>query len=337
MDGKITYITSQVKNRPDLAEGSGNTALQLSLMPRDILLEDVKNNTINANGEEIKWNLDNTFNNPYWALNNAGNFDSKDRFQGLISANLQLKDKFSITGKSGIDYMIYDFVGFGARVAKAIANGLGAYNHDSGKSNIWNSDILGSYTTKVSDFDITLSLGSNYRYEYNSSKNIFGKNAKVDNFYKISNYKNSFSNEYVSQKGISSYYALGQLGYGGYLYFDATIRNDNSSAFPKANNSYWYHSENVSLLFMKMLGLQSNILSKSKLRGSFGKVGNDTSPYRTQAVYNIDQTVTLLYSVASISGNLPSFDLRPETSKSWEVGADLGFLKNKILLDLTYY
>ncbi|MCM4150981.1 SusC/RagA family TonB-linked outer membrane protein [Arenibacter sp. N53] len=337
IDGKMTYITSKVSNRPQLAEGSGNTALQLSLMPRDIRLDDVRNNTVNANGEEIKWNLDNTFNNPYWALENAGNVDEKDHFQGFISANWEIDDKFNITAKSGMDYIINDYTSYGATGAQAIQNGLGSYNHDGDQSSIWNSDILGTYSTDLSDFNITLSLGANYRNEYSNYKNISGNDAKVPNFYRISNYKNSFSSEGISEKAIYSYYALGQFGYRGFLYLDATIRNDNSSALPQANNSYWYHSENMSLLFTKLLGINSNILSQGKLRGSFAKVGNDTSPYRTQAVYSVDQTVTLPYTVASISESLPSFDLRPETSESWEIGADLGFLKNRIQLDVTYY
>ena len=337
VDGKMTYITSKVNNRPQLAEGSGNTALQLSLMPRDIRLEDVKNNTVNSSGEEIKWNLDNTFNNPYWALENSGNIDKKDHFQGFISANWKLNNKFNITAKSGIDFIINDYTSFGETGAQAIENGLGSYNHDDSKSNIWNSDILGTYSTKISDFNLTLSLGANYRNEYSSYKNIRGNDAKVPNFYRIGNYKNSFSSEGITKKAIYSYYALGQFGFKGYLYFDATIRNDNSSALPQANNSYWYHSENMSLLFTKLLGINSNLLSHGKLRGSFAKVGNDTNPYRTQAVYNVDQTVTLPYTVASISESLPSFDLRPETSQSWEIGADLGFLKNRITFDFTYY
>lgn len=337
IDGKMTYLTSKVRNRPQLAEGAGNTALQLTLMPRDIRLKDVANNTINADGEEIKWNLDNTFNNPYWALENAGNLDEKDRFQGFISTNWELNDKFNVTAKSGMDYIVYDFTSYGARGARAISNGLGSYSHDGGKSRIWNSDILATYKADISNLDISLSLGSNYRNEFSSSRRIWGNDSKAPNFYRISNYKNTFSSEGISKKGIYSFYALSQFNLGGYLYFDATVRNDNSSALPKANNSYWYHSENMSILLSKIFGISSNILSQGKLRGSFAKVGNDTGPYRTQAVYNIDQTVTLPYTVASISGSLPSFDLRPETSESWEVGVDLGFLNNRITLDATYY
>ena len=173
IDGKMTYLTSKVRNRPQLAEGSGNTALHLSLMPRDIRLEDVANNTVNTNGEEIKWNLDNTFNNPYWALENAGNLDEKDRFQGFLSANWDISKDFNITAKSGMDYIIYDYSNWGETGAKAISNGLGSYSHDSGKSRIWNSDILATYTTNLSDFKITTSIGSSYRNEFSSSRNIW--------------------------------------------------------------------------------------------------------------------------------------------------------------------
>ncbi|MGB5554346.1 MAG: SusC/RagA family TonB-linked outer membrane protein [Flavobacteriaceae bacterium] len=337
VDGKMTYITSKVKNRPQLAEGNGNTALQLSLMPRDIRLSDVANNTVNTSGQEIKWNLDNTFNNPYWALDNLGNVDEKDRFQGFISTNWEVAKKFNITAKSGIDYLIFDYTSFGARGANSVANGLGNYTRNTSKNSIWNSDILGTYSTNISDFTVALSLGANYRNEFDTSLNVSGNDAKVDGFYQISNYKNSFSNEYTSKKGIYSFYGLGNFSYKGFLYFDATLRNDNSSALPKANNSYWYHSENLSLLFTKMLGMNSDILNSGKLRASYAQVGNDTSPYRTQAVYNVDQTVTLPYTVASISGSLPSFNLKPETSISWEIGTDLALLKNRILLDVTYY
>ncbi|RLD86385.1 MAG: SusC/RagA family TonB-linked outer membrane protein, partial [Bacteroidetes bacterium] len=86
VDGRVSYVRSRVKNRPELAEGSANTSLQLSLMPRDVRLEDVRNNTVDAEGNEMQYANDPTFNNPYWALDNVYNEDTKDRIQGMISA-----------------------------------------------------------------------------------------------------------------------------------------------------------------------------------------------------------------------------------------------------------
>ena len=337
VDGKVNYIRSKVKNRPELAEGAGNTALMLSLMPRDIRLDDVRNNTVDAAGNEIKWNLDNTFTNPYWALNNIYNEDNKDRIQGTFSAKLDFNDNFYITGKSGLDFIERDFVNHAARGALAIENGRGSYSNNSDKSYIWNSDFMATYNQDFSNFSITASLGTNYRTEQGKSISVWGNDEKVPEFYRISNYKNSFGSDYQWEKRVYSFYGLAQLNLGGFLYFDATLRNDNSSALPKGNDSYWYHSENLSLLFTKLFGINSNAFNKGKIRGSYSKVGNDTSPYRTQAIYNVDQTKTLPYTVASISGTLPNTDLKPEISDSWEVGAELGFFNNRIHVDFTYY
>ncbi|MEO1010777.1 MAG: SusC/RagA family TonB-linked outer membrane protein [Bacteroidota bacterium] len=337
IDGKMTYITSKVLNRPDLAEGAGNTALQLSLMPRDIRLEDVRNNTINAQGEEIKWHVDNTFNNPYWALDNLRNTDNQDRFQGLLSANLDIGEHFSLLGRTGIDYLIFDFESHALRGSQAHRQGLGSYRNDTGQSYIWNTDFLATYTTKISDLNITTSLGANYRDEFRRTLNVSGFDSKVPGFFDISNYNMTFSDQNTVRKGITSYYALGQFSYKGFLYFDASIRNDNSSALPEDNDSYWYPSVNSSFLFSKAFGLESKFFNKGKLRGSYAEVGNDTDPYRTQTIFNIDQTPTLPIAVASIPAELPNFDLRPERSESWELGVDLAFFDNRFLLDFTYF
>lgn len=338
IDGKMIYIASKIKNRPSLAESSANSSLQLSLMPRDIRVSDVANNYVNAEGQQIKWNLDETFDNPYWSMNNVNNFDEKDRFQGLISANWDVTHNFNITGKSGVDYFVTDFTDYTEKGgANQISNGLGSYGHYNTKNRLWNSDMLATYNTNISDVRTTLSLGTSYRDEYISYLSITGKDSKVPNFYKISNYKNAYSSESIYEKGVYSFYGLAQFSYRGFLYFDATLRNDNSSTLPKGNNSYWYHSENMSVLFTKMLGIESNIFNQGKLRGSFAKVGNDTESYRTQSVYNVDQTPTLSYTVGSIPSSLPSSDLKPETSESWEVGTELAFFKNRIQLDFTYY
>ena len=208
IDGKVTYIKSKVKNRPQLAEGSANTALQLSLMPRDIRLEDVKNNTIDADGNEIKWNVDNTFNNPYWALDNMHNEDDKDRIQGQFAAYWDIGDHFTVTGKTGLDYISRDFEYHAARGAQAIQNGRGEYSNSMDKSSIWNSDLLATWNQDFSDFNVSVSLGTNYRKEYGKNISVWGNDEKVPEFYRISNYKNSFSSDYEWEKAVYSFYAL---------------------------------------------------------------------------------------------------------------------------------
>ena len=337
VDAKVTYIKSNVKNRPELAEGSANTSLQLSLMAPDVRLEDLKNNTVDANGNEINPLNDPTFVNPYWALDNVYNENAKDRLQGIISLKFDVNDHLLFTGKSGIDHVVNDGVSHVARGARAIFGGLGNYTHSTGKSTIWNSDILGTYKTSIVGININASLGANYRSEFGSSIGVTGVDEKVPNFYRIGNYLNAYPSDGTWEKNVYSFYGLAEISYGGFFYFDATLRNDNSSALPSDNNSYWYHSENASLLFSKLFGIESKTFNMGKLRASYATVGNDTGPYRTQSVYYINGSTTLDYTVASIPGSLPAADLKPEHSASWEVGMELGFFNNRINMDVTYY
>jgi TonB-linked SusC/RagA family outer membrane protein len=337
VDGKVTYVTSEVNNRPALAEGAANTSLQLSLMPRDIKLSDVKNNIKDRFGNELKWHNDDFFNNPYWALENVKNQSDKDRFQGMFSVNLDVTEKINFNAKSGVDYITNNLTEYAPRGSNAQKQGRGHYSNFLGTTSNWNTDILATYKTDINKFNLTTSVGTNYRTHNEKSVHVYGYDSKVDHFYNISNYITSYSNDYQSRKVVYSFLGLAQVSYNSLLYLDLTIRNDNSSALPKGNNSYWYHSENLSFLFTELLDVNPDVFTRGKIRGSYAKVGNDTSPYRTQYVYNVTQTPTLDFPVATLPSTLPSTNLRPESTTSWEIGAELGFIQNRINFDFTYY
>jgi len=337
VDGKVTYIKSKVENRPELAESSGNTAMILGLMPRDVKLDDAENYSEDEFGNDNFWHNDPTFSNPYWTQDHLKNYSVKDRFQGMFSAKLDLNQHFWITAKTGLDYNANEYTSHADRGTIAQSSGRGNYSNSLGLSTIWNSDILATYQTSFNKLSVTTSLGSNYRENFGSDMGVYGMGSKTDNLYNISNYIDTHSGNGSWNKLVYSFYGLGQFSYDNYLYLDVTLRNDHSSALPKDNDSYWYHSENLSLLFTKLLGMNSHILNSGKIRASYAKVGNDTGPYRTEYYYNSVQTQTLPYPIASIPSSLPAVDLKPEITHSWEVGADLSFLESRINLDLTYY
>lgn len=83
-------------------------------------------------------------------------------------------------------------------------------------------------------------------------------------------------------------------------------------------------------------GLQGGLLSYGKLRGSWARVGNDTGPYQLRNTFAAGDLWNGLASF-SIPGRLKNPDLRPETTESWEFGTELGFLDNRLGVDVTYY
>ncbi len=82
-----------------------------------------------------------------------------------------------------------------------------------------------------------------------------------------------------------------KFNYDGYLFFDATFRNDWSSTLSKTNRSFFYPSLSLSYVYTDMLrNMGSSLpswLSYGKLRASYAEVGNDLPPYQLYNTYGI--------------------------------------------------
>lgn len=336
IDAKMTYIRSNVENRPSLAESGANVVQVLNILPRSVSLESLRNNTVDEYGNEMKWTLDNTFSNPYWILENMHNEDKKDRFQTMFSLNWDMARNLKFMLRSGFDTSNSGSKNWENPGLVSVESNRGSIGQGMSKGIEWNSDALLTYNKDLNDFKINISGGGNYRYNHGNGMGQWGGVMRVPDFYHISNYVNYGTSEWSSQKAVYSAYGLGTISYKNFLYLDVTARNDWSSTLPLENNSYFYHSENVSFLFSEVFDINKNILNSGKLRGSYAKVGNDTGAYQINQYYGINQTQTE-WSLASMGGQLPHFDLQPEETHSWEVGTNLSFLKNRLVLDLTYY
>lgn len=335
-DGKLTFIHSNVENPPSLAEDGTNAVQALGIMPRNISIESLKKNTADAEGNMLKWNTDNTFANPYWVLENTHSESEKNRLQGMFSTKWNVTDNFNLMLRSGIDFTNNISKSWENPGRPSVETGKGSMSKGSSNYLEWNSDFLATYTKKFDDFGLTLSAGGNYRYNKYNSISQGGSVMRVPNLYHISNYQNYWTGEWFSEKSVYSAYGLGQFSYKNFLYLDVTARNDWSSTLPLENNSYFYHSENISFLFTEAFNLSWDWLKMGKLRASYAKVGNDTGAYEIAQYYGISQTQTD-YPLGSIGGQLPHFDLKPEETESWEVGTNLSFLDNRLAFDLTYY
>lgn len=147
----------------------------------------------------------------------------------------------------------------------------------------------------------------------------------------------------VSKK-INSMYAAAGLAYRNKLFLDFTGRNDWSSAltlpgvlreFGNEDNSYFYSSVALSAIISDMVKLPSAI-SYAKVRGSFAQVGNDTDPFTYTQSFN-PAVPFGNFQIYGETDRLANLNLKPEISNSYEVGAELKFLKNRIGIDVTYY
>ena len=332
---KLTYIHSAVKDRPYLAEDPANASWIFGALPRNVVLQSLKDNYEAPDGSEL-WAWDITAGNPYWYLNNKRNQDDKDRLQGLMVVNIELAKQLKLMLRSGLDMTNLTSKEFLAPGSKA-GNILGTYYQSKkGDYNV-NSDFLLSYKLYAgSDVEVNLSVGGQYRYYNWKELSQGGSDWKIRDFYHMSNLNNFWTSEYYGRKEALSLYGLGNVSYKNYIYLDFTFRNDWSSTLPVDNNAYQFYSANMSLLFSNIFHITSDFFSKGKVRASVARVGNDTGPFQTYNYYSVYQT-TYPYPMGGMSDQLTFPDFKPEITNSWEVGTNLSFFKNRLDFDFTYY
>jgi TonB-linked SusC/RagA family outer membrane protein len=155
----------------------------------------------------------------------------------------------------------------------------------------------------------------------------------------ISSFKNFISRPYSPQHlRIVSYFADARVNFSDVLYLNVTGRNDIVSTLPAQNRSFFYPSANLSYNFSENLP-KNNFLSYGKLRLSWAQVGKGTNPYTSGIYYDV--TPNFPYG-GTVSGyrrqsTTAEPDLKPERTTSIEVGTELRFAKNRILVDATYF
>ena len=302
-------------------------------------------------------------NNPYWVLKNYKNYNDVDRLLGSFTIGYKPTNWLNLVERLGTDIYTdsrkyhspkYNLIP-GDNTSKNYStsnrkSGVGGYQEIIYNVSEVVHDFMATATHSFSeDFNASLMLGNNIRQRLtntlNSATNTSG-GLVVPGWYNLANSNGEVisSNDHTIRR-LFGYYGELNLAYKNMLFLNGTLRNDHSSTLPKKNASYWYPGANISFVFSEML-TNREILSYGKFRAAWAQVGNDAEPYRLISTY--DKTIInggfgiTRFPFGGVAGlttgnviNNP--DLKPEITTASEVGVELGFLKNRFILDFSYY
>ncbi len=276
--------------------------------------------------------------NPYWQVNKNKLGDETERVTGNIHAGFDIFDWWNISYRAGVDsYTTTNntFIAPGGAVKIAWQNGMMSENET--RFRYLSSNLMTNFKYKISDFDFHLMLGTSAEDWKTTVNRRLGFNFVTD-FYSFENIESANKSfvENHSRHRMVGVFGEFNASWKNMVYLGITGRNDWTSTLPTENHSYFYPSVNLGFIFSELIP-KNNILSYGKVRVSYAQVGKDASPYETN---------TYLWSVRSqlggINGQGNSWTrgnpyLKPERTKSYEIGLETRFFNGRLGLDATYY
>lgn len=338
-DTKVQYSNTVANNRP-IGGRDNSSAYVLYMLPRSLdILQFNKANTPDGNmiwypgaGNQV---------NPYWGNKYNLNMDTRDRFIMNASVRYNFSSWVNAEIKAGSD--MYTTNTESKTYGGSPLTPTGRYG--LGKQTFSETNYSALLTARKDDvigkFGGVVTVGGNLMAQKFTSLSASTGVLVVPNLFSINNgVTNPGVGEGFNQRKINSLYGSFQVNYDGYLFLDATFRNDWSSTLSKINNSFFYPSLSFSYVYTDMFRKMDNPLpvwlSHGKVRASYAEVGNDLPAYQLYNTYGIGKDPNG-NTTASRNRVLLNPDVRSELIKSLEIGTEMRFLKNRIGFDLSWY
>ena len=276
------------------------------------------------------------FDNPYFSVLENYQTDQRNRLIGNMMATYKINDWLDFMGRASID-TYSELQEERAAVGSVEIPGYIRRNRNVTETNI---DMILS-ANKVfgsnDEFSFNGRLGSNIRR--NSVEAISASTnggLVVPGVYALSNSVNTPNapGETAYQIGVNGLFAAASLGYKDFLYVDLTGRQDVSSTLPAANNTFFYPSATMSLVFSELIDVDA--ISFGKVRLNYAEVGSDAPAQALADAYNMGTAFgsTSLASAPSTSNNA---GLLPESTVSTEAGLEMMFFNNRVGFDVSVY
>lgn len=334
LDVMANYIRLDAPNLPG---GSGlretSTMLQFTWFGRQVDMN--KLYQFYKEGNPTNWN-NLYYSNRYFIAYNNTVAEQRNRLIGNINLKYQILKGLTASFRTGNDAYTDRRkmkVAFGT-----LGSPFGSYGEDGFTFNENNTEVMLDFNHQVSsDFSLDVMGGGNIRANSTEDNDQRASKLAVAGVYTLNNSRVPLiSNNYFTRLKTYSLFSSAQIGFRNYAYLNLTARNDWSSTLPPGNQSYFYPSVNGSLILSQLLQMTSDQVDFIKLRGGWSEVGAATSAYQLMNTY----------SFSTLFGNNPQLqagstdqnpNLKPEQTTSAEIGAEAGFLNDRIHLDLSLY
>ncbi len=332
----LTMLMSQMVSPNRSNMGDGGVMAMLLEVPNSIDIRDLEKYK-DGYGNLYSWYEGGI--NPYWSVYENLNTSKRNKYSGRFGLKFKVFDWLDVQGNLYNDYNITEW----ERIRAKYKYDDGQYQVGSNAYQETNADAAINFYKTVGDWDFRGSVGTSIRNEKTYQKSATTDGGLITpGIYNLNNSVSSAKTTSAKyEKEVQSLYGYIDFSYKRFIYLTLTGRNDWSSTLPEGLWSYFYPSVSASFIFTEAFKLNSSIFTYGKLRANWARVGNDTAPYRLLRYLNRSSdwpsTSGATVPVLRFENVLPPSTLKPEEKDSWEIGTELRFLDNRLLLDVAYY
>ncbi|WP_086476040.1 SusC/RagA family TonB-linked outer membrane protein [Arenibacter amylolyticus] len=289
---------------------------------------------------------DGIYNNPYFTVAKNPNLDDVNRTIGKLGLTYAFNDWLSFKSSGSIDrYTDTRKIGFDILDA-SFGNGRTLNDVIANQDINWNFLISANhdFSEKIG---ITANIGYDGYYNKSNRQTVIGDGMTIPGFFNLSNVETTQASEISNSKKLIGAFATATISYDNMIFLTPSFRNDWSSTLPVGDNTFQSYSIGGSFVFSELLNADS-FINYGKLRGSWGKSGNDAPVYATITNF-IGTSVSgdgFIQNVTFPAYDATSFErssragnpiLKPEETTEFEVGLELGMLRNRLKFDFSYY
>lgn len=289
------------------------------------------------------------FDNPFWALYEGENTARVGRVFGNIAADYTPNAWFRVNYTLGADYSNDERLE-GMPIGSA---GEGAQGRIT-EGNIVNSqldhNLAATATYSVSpSFGGTVTLGHNLNERSTRQISVVGRTMVATRPFKLTNTVSRDipldTEENIRQE---SFFGQATFDLFDQLYLTAALRNDGSSTFSESHRRSWFPKASAAWTFTNYLADQP-WLSFGKLRVAYGEAGQEPDAYLTSPTFDGATPISGVVQGTGLSPTQAGFGglvtalakaadvLKPERTKEFEAGFDIGVWEDIADLSFTLY
>ena len=249
---------------------------------------------------------------------------------------LKVRGSYSAVGSSYAAYLTKPYYDYKGQTHEW--DSLHRFPNENIKRNdrqIYADAIANIDLTFAGDYHLSANVGTSLKDVRMDFMGWGGDLRKIPNFFSITNisttnYKEREDGSHIQSQSI---FANVELAWKSMLYLTVTGRNDWESALAFSKyKSFFYPSVGLSAVVSEMVDMPE-WFSFLKVRGSYSAVGSSYAAYLTKPYYDYKGQTHEWDSLH----RFPNENLKPEKTKSWEVGLNARFFGGKLNFDATWY